>query len=327
MPEADNIRRGDDARNDAYEVWYLTWNDPRTGQGFWLRHVTEPGRAELWFARFDPARPERTFGMHKRFDRIEARSEPFEIRIGGAVLANDHARGALAGAGHDVRWDLRWEPAAEPLLVQPALSYRFGIGTSRLVAPNPRVAMSGTVVVDGEPIPFEGALMGQSHVFGTKHLYTWAWAHCAELEGSEGALLELVTTRLYRRGFLLPTTCMVVLDLEGERHAFNQFRHFLGNEATWRTGEVKFVAWSPALKIEGELSCAPDALVQAEYEDPDGTRLYCSNTEIGDARLVVSRRTLRGWSEHRTLVSHGRAHFETGGRDKDPTVTREHVLV
>ena len=44
MPEADNVRRWDDARTDAYEVWYLTWNHPATGQGYWLRFVTEPGR-------------------------------------------------------------------------------------------------------------------------------------------------------------------------------------------------------------------------------------------------------------------------------------------
>jgi hypothetical protein len=53
-----NTRRLADQRG-TYEVWYLTWNDPKTDCGFWLRYIIEspnegPTRGELWFARFDP---------------------------------------------------------------------------------------------------------------------------------------------------------------------------------------------------------------------------------------------------------------------------------
>jgi hypothetical protein len=322
VPEADNLRLGDDARRDAYEVWYLTWNEPVTGQGFWLRYITEPGRGELWFARFDPARPERTFGIHKRFAPPRTCSAPFSLELGGAHLGHDRAHGSLAGGGHAVSWDLRWDPAPRALRVQPDLSYRLHIGTSQVITPNPRVPLRGAVVVDGETLALGGSWLGQSHVFGTKHLYTWAWAHCAELDGAESALLELIATRLYRRGVLLPVTCMLVLELDGQRHHLNQFRHFVRNRASWHTGRISFSAWSRSLRLEGELACAPEALVQAEYEDPDGTRLYCANTEIGDARITV---TQDGRKRH--LEAHGRAHFETGGRKRDPVVTRDHSLV
>jgi hypothetical protein len=322
VPEADNLRLGDDARTDAYEVWYLTWNHPSTGQGFWLRYITEPGRGELWFARFDPVRADRTFGIHKRFAPPRTGRAPFSLELGGAHLGHDRAHGALSGGGHAVSWDLRWDPARETLRVQPDLSYRLHIGSSRVVTPNPRGSLHGSVVVDGETLVLDGGVLGQSHVFGTKHLYTWGWAHCAEFDSGDEAVLELITTRLYRRGFLLPVTCMVVLQLDGQTHRLNQFRHFARNRATWQTGRIEFSAWSRAVRVEGELTCAPDALVQAEYEDPDGTRLYCANTEIGDARLTITQR-----GRSRQLVSRGRAHFETGGRDRDPAVTREHVLV
>jgi hypothetical protein len=327
VPESDNLRRGNDARTDLYEVWYLVWNDPRTGQGFWLRYITEPGRGELWFARFDPARPDHTFGMHKRFDRVVSTDEPFTVTIGGATLGHDRAKGELSGGGHHVTWDLRWDPAREALRIQPDLSYRFHIGDSTLVTPNPRVAMHGTLVVDGETLPLAGAVLGQSHVVGAKHLYGWAWAQCGELEGAHEPLLEMVAARLHRRGLTSPPLLMLVLDVDGERLRFNQFRHLARNRASWRTGHVAFSAWSPRVRVEGELSCSPGAMVQAEYEDPDGARLYCANTEIGDARVDLYRRGLTGWRHDRTLISRGRAHFEIGARELDPAITREHVLV
>jgi hypothetical protein len=67
--------------------------------------------------------------------------------------------------------------------------------------------------------------------------------------------------------------------------------------------------------------------VLAPYEDPDGTDVFCANTEIGDAHLTIYRRSGLRWREHRQLHAAGRAHFETGGRTRDPAVVREHVLV
>ena len=142
----------------VYEVWYLTWNHPQTGQGFWLRYITEAPtparrraaygeapRGELWFARFDPQRPERTFGIHKRFraDRAD-REAPFALTIGGAQLGHDHAVGELAGGGHDVRWDLRWEPAAQTLRQLPDVMYaRGGLGETTVHVAEPARAAVG----------------------------------------------------------------------------------------------------------------------------------------------------------------------------------------
>ena len=95
----------------------------------------------------------------------------------------------------------------------------------------------------------------------------------------------------------------------------------------WADGTVTFTAWSPTVKVEGELTCRPDQMVLAPYLDPDGTEVFCANTEIGDARVTVYRRAGLSWREHRTLEASRRAHFELGGRVRDPAVTREHRLV
>jgi hypothetical protein len=111
----------------------------------------------------------------------------------------------------------------------------------------------------------------------------------------------------------------------GDR-ALNQFRHVAGNRARWEVGTVSFVARGGRVKLAGELTCTPAQMVLAPYLDPDGTEVFCANTEIGDARVVEYRRGVMGWREHRRLALRGRAHFEIGGRDRDPRVERVHEL-
>jgi hypothetical protein len=335
MTERHNVRHWTNDDRGVYEVWYMTWNHAATDQGFWLRYITEapvdgPARAELWFARFDPKRPDRTFGIHKRFplDQLSTSADPFQLGIAGSRLGHDHAIGQLAGNGHDVTWDLRWDVASQVLRLLPDVMYaRGGLGETTVQSPNPRVAMTGTLVVDGEKLAFERATLGQTHLWGKKHAYSWTWGRCAEFAGAPDALLEILAVRLQRGGTTLPPMTLVCLDLDGEQYRLNQFRHVVANRGTWAHGQVTFSAWSPTVKIEGELSAAPDCFVSAPYLDPDGTEVFCANTEIGDARVTVYRRSGLGWREHRTIEGKRRAHFELGARVRDPAVTREHTLV
>ena len=327
--EAFNLRRL--RRRAGYEVWYLTWNHPATGQGFWLRHVIEAGHSELWFARFDPRDPSRTFGVHRRFagEPTTGDALPFRLVVGSGELRHDRARGSLAAAGHDVHWDLRWAPAARALRQLPELMYRRGgLGDTTVQTPNPRVPLHGELTVDGEHLAFTDAPLGQTHLWGTKHAYAWTWAHCAAFDkDDDGTVLELLGVRLQRGRAILPTMTLVAMELGGEPLRLNQLRHVIGNRSAWDLGRVAFSAHGATTRVTGELTCRPEQLLEAPYVDPDGTRLYCANTEIGDARLVVSRRTWRGWQTERLLTATGTAHFEIGGRERDPRVTKTHVLV
>ena len=53
----------------GYEVWFLTFTDPGSGRGYWIRstyHGGSRGRqsAGSWFAQFDPVDLASTFGIH-----------------------------------------------------------------------------------------------------------------------------------------------------------------------------------------------------------------------------------------------------------------------
>lgn len=342
MSEADNVRRYPRDARGYYEVWYTTWSDPVTGQGFWLRFVLEapvpghgvPGfgdapRGELWFARFDPADPARTFGIHKRFAEVGGSDAPFRLTIGGSELAHDRSAGRLSGGGHDVRWDLRWPPSTTTLRHLPDVMYGGALGRSPTMvhSPNPRVPVSGTLEIDGETLVLDRAIAGQSHIWAKKHSISWTWAHCTDFEGVSDGLFELIGSKIQRGPITTPNLVMVTLDFEGEQHRLHQFRHVARNRGSWRAGHVELTARSLDVQIHAVLTCPPERMINAPYLDPDGTEVFCANTEIGDARITVSRRRGLGWKEHRRLEARGRMHFETGGPVRDPAVTRPHVLV
>src|ERR1700742_4290606 len=78
-----------------YEVWYATASHLQSRTGFWIRYTLEaPAEghgepyAQLWFARFDRERSDRTFGCNEKLSIGELRHEaaPFAVRIGEAEL-------------------------------------------------------------------------------------------------------------------------------------------------------------------------------------------------------------------------------------------------
>jgi hypothetical protein len=333
----DNVRRWDGQAPGHYEVWYLTCNHAASQTGYWIRYTLESPLdsvgepyAQLWFARFDARDPRRTFGINRKFPiaAMSATADPFSVAIAANALHHDRARGALAGDGHDVSWDLSWTPAAHTHRQLPDVMYRGGgLGETTVLSPNLDVALTGSMTVDGQTLRFDREPGGQTHLWGKKHAHQWAWGHCNAFDERPGAALEALTVKLRRRGVTLPPLTIFTLYLDGEALAFNQFRHTALNRAELGTGLYRFRAWSPLVRVEGEFSARPEDMLVATYHDPDGEASYCSNTEIGDLRVTVSRRTGTRWREAARLTAPRRGHFEVGSRERDPAVTIDHVTV
>lgn len=335
---SDNLARWDGARRGFYEVWFVTWNDPATRDGYWLRYVIEaplPGVEEpygqLWFARFadDPAR---SFAINRRFPiaSVATAREPFGVTIGAARLGHDFARGALSGDGHAVEWELGWTPGARTLHQLPGVMYRRGgLGETTVLSPNVDVALRGAVVIDGERRPLDGAPGGQTHLWGTKHAHAWAWAHCNAFDDRPGAVLEVLHARLVRRGVRLPPMTIATLRLpDREDLAINRFdQAIVGGRAELATGRFRFRAGGLTARLDADLSCAPADLVRAHYFDPDGEERWNHFTAVGDLRLTVSRRVRGRWQEVDELRAARRAAFEIAQPQPDAAVTREHVAV
>ena len=55
---------------------------------------------------------------------------------------------------------------------------RGGLGETTVYRPNILVPVSGTITVDGETVQLAGEPGGQTHLWGRKHAYAWAWGRC-----------------------------------------------------------------------------------------------------------------------------------------------------
>ena len=329
-----NTRRWDGAAQGHYEVWYLTCDHAASDTSYWIRYTLEApkdGHGEpyacLWFARFDARRPERTFGVHRRFPiaAMAATADPFAVSIAASKLTSASARGDLAGDGHAMRWDLAWTPSAVVHRQLPDVMYRRGgLGETTVCSPGVLVRVSGTITVDGETVTLAGDAGGQTHLWGTKHAFAWAWGRCTFRDAPD-TVLEALSVRLRRRGVTLPRLTIVGLRRGDELVRMNQFRHTTVNRADWDTGRFTLTAQNAGTRVRCEMTCRPEDMIVAPYVDPDGEPSYCANSEAGTGRLTIWRRRGLGWAEEATLV--GRAHFEIGSRTRDPAVTKDHVLV
>jgi hypothetical protein len=323
-----------------YEVWYATLSHLATRTGFWIRYTLEAPLeghgepyAQLWFARFDRERPERTFGVNEKWSIGELRHEstPFAVRIGESELTSASARGQVSGDGHTASWELRWTPAETPHLHLPAPLYKASFADTLVLAPNLNVAARGVITVDGERYQLDGDPLGQSHLWGRKHAYSWAWSHCNGFDGERGAALETLSVRLKRGPLVLPKLTLISLTLDGEPHEvhFREPWQLPLARSDYGTGRYHLHAANAEFKIEAELTCRPEDMIMAEYVDPDGEPAYCHNTEVADARVTVWRRSpfVGRFRQHRTLTSRAAAHFEWAARAGDPMVRKRHVQI
>jgi hypothetical protein len=326
-----------------YEVWYLTLAHRPSQTGFWIRHLLEaplPGErqpyAELWFARFDGTNETDTFGIHQRFPvpSLRAGSSPFTVQLGEARLTGEGASGSVEGAGHAARWSLRWRPSATTHFHYPAFLYKSGTAT-KICSPNPGVAVEGEMEVDGRRYEFAGEPGEQSHVWGRKHAYQWAWSHCNGFDGygpdvERGAVFISTSGRLKRGSVILPKLTGFTLYLDGEEHAFRQPWKIPLARSDYSSTHYRLIGVSPETRVEARFTCRPEDMVLCEYLDPDGDPAFCHYTGAADGEILVKRRSPFGgrFRDHKRLLARRTVHFEWGGRAGDVVrVKKTHVLV
>lgn len=312
-----------------YEVWYVTMSDGRTGH--WIRYTLSAGRppsARLWFARFDRDRPEPVLALNAGFpiERYVHEPEPFEVRVGEAVFRSGYLAGSLQGGGHEVSWDLEFQPGGVTYRPLPGPMYRGGLAPTKPFSPTVHTRFLGTVTVDGEAITVDAMPGQQGHLYGSRHAERWAWAHCGafEGEGSRGDVVLQALTAQGRRG-PLTTPFLTTVGLRWRGQWLRFFR--LSRAIDYGLGVWRIDVANRRYRLTGRISADPGLMVRARYHDPDGTDRYCHNSELASSRLLLFERGEGGFEEVAELASAGTTHAEWAGRTPAPVDMAEHVDV
>jgi hypothetical protein len=325
VAESDNLPLS--SGKGMYEVWFLTLTDTQTGRGYWVRWTHRAPRrgqasAGVWFARFDPADPAGTFGIHRSSSSWTSAVHSFDVRIGDARMTSGHSEGRVEVGGRTVSWDLAW-PTGEPTFtLLPGLMYRRGMAPSKLYAPNVDTRFSGEINVDGETSAVSQARGQQGHLTGHRHPERWAWAHCGEFEGEE-AIVQALTAQSRRGPFDTPYLTSVGVRWQGRWIRLSKW----SRRRDFGLGSWKVDLENRTFRLTGRIEAPARALVRARQEDPDGSLRYIHNSEISSCRLALFERRAGGFEEVALLESRGTTHAEWAGRTPAAAVEREFAEV
>ena len=322
VSEADNLPAWT-GRPGAYEVWFLTFTDPATGNGFWIRSTlsapsdgAEPA-AGVWFARFDRSDTGGTFGVHRTQARWQLDPNGFAVSIGEAEMGSGRAYGALEGGGHTARWNLAFATGEPTYRLLPDRLYRTSMAPTKPYSPNPRTTVTGTITVDGSTEAIERAPGQQGHLYGSRHAERWAWAHCGAFVDEE-AVVHAITAQGRRGPFSTPFFTFVGVQWQGRWIRMSKVRR----RRDFGLGTWKVDVSNRRHRLTGRVDAPVDALIRARYADPSGEPRFCHNSEIASSRLILFERKARGWSEVALLESTGTTHAEWAGRTPAPQVLR-----
>jgi hypothetical protein len=316
-----------DGTPGQYEVHYLSATDPATGIGLWIRYtmvapLSAAATCSLWFMAMDPAGDVR-IGRKESFpiDRLVAQADPFRLSIGDSELTD---RGMAGGFG-DVRWELSWTPAdpAHPYEHVHPLLRRGRIAKTVLTLPHADLAIDGTVAFGDRELTLEGARGGQAHLWGSKHANRWAWAHCNDFEGHEGAFVDGVSVFVPRFGREIGPSTPVVGRFLDDDFVANGPLAVMRAPSTFGLSSWHFEAVAGKRRIVCEVDAPRASLVGVTYHDPDGDLAYCYNSEAATMRVSIFDKAWPGrfpWIQRDTLESPGRAHFEYAQREPVPGI-------
>ena len=314
-----------------YEVWYVTFTDPATGVGFWIRYTMVaplPGTGEeatcsLWFMAMDRSDPSRNVGQKVSFpvSELKATAAPFELRIGDAVLTDRGMAGSLAQGGVRSEWNLSWESRLPAYGHVHPLLRRARIAKTVLFLPHPELSVRGSIQIGERLIEVDGAVGGQAHLWGSKHANRWAWVHCNDFVGSDGSprrgdFIDGVSVFVPRLGREIGPSTPVVSRIGGADLNSIGPISVMRNPSVFGLDHWTFEARDTDRKLTCEVAARREDLVGVTYHDPDGALAYCYNTEVADMRLDVWQRDGRRapWRKVDELRSDGHAHFEYAQR-------------
>jgi hypothetical protein len=301
-------------RGGHYESWFQRANHAERPLGFWIRYTVfsprghpERARAELWAIHFDGERG-RISAAKQVFPIDAARfsASALDVRIGDARLDSAALSGMASGERHALRWDLRYEGSAEPLLLLQAPFYDRGLPKAKALVGSPNASFSGSLVVDGETVEVDGWTGSQNHNWGSKHTDEYAWGQVAGFDDAPGTFLECSTARLKIGPLWTPRLTLLVLRLEDREIRINGIAQALRAEGRFEVGSWRFRSRSDEARIEGRFEAPPSSFVGLVYDNPPGGAKTCLNSKLAACELRVE---LPG-QPLRTLRSKHRAAFE-----------------
>jgi hypothetical protein len=326
MPMTENRLRWDGTPGH-YEAYYVTFTDPLSGCGAWLRFSMlaprapgVPATCALWFAAFDPKDPAARVAHRETFEiaNLHSEADPFELRIGDATLSSAGTRGSFG----DVFWDLSWSPSKRERTHVDARLERARLAQTILRLPGPDLVLSGTIGWGGRELAVSAARGGQAHLWGTKHARRWCWMHASDLstragEARPGSWIDAVSVFVQRLGRDVGPSTPVIGELGGSEFDASGPLAVLSAKSSLALTGWSFATHAGTRKLLVQVDAPREQLVGVTYHDPDDEPVYCYHSDVASVRAQLLEREgrLGPYKPIEELVGAGNAQFEYAQRE------------
>ncbi|MGC8926831.1 MAG: hypothetical protein ACP5QK_02810 [Myxococcota bacterium] len=298
-----------------FEVWYLTFNNRKTLDGFWIRftlvvpkNVLESPFLNLWFTGFREEKIISAISQNYKISECEFSDEM--IKIKDSYLTEGETRGEITSTSNKIFWDLRFTDGGE-FLHLPSQIYNMPVLHSYIVSPNLSFEINGKINIDGEEIEIDG-IGTQSHIWGKEMPDSWIWAHTDSFESHKG-VFELLSAETTYGPIGKISASRIYLRFEDEEFSFFTLKNLAFKECSLFP-EYMFFATGKRYKIEGKLFADKGSFAQYNYPMPSNKEVFCLNTECGSINIVVYKREsiFKPFVYYTVLKNIGLTHFEFG---------------
>ena len=268
-------------KDGLYESHYLTATDPAGGRALWLRHTSLYGKPSLWVTWFDPE-------PHQQ--RVELDEPLSTAPWPSCSLATMTATGAKGSLG-DSRWDVAWEPHAEPLPYLPAsFLYDKPVPRSNGAAVVPHATVHGRY--GGTSLDGWHGVVG--HNWGREHAEHWCWLHAVLPEG----WLDVVLVRVRVGPVLTPWMAGGGLYVDGKLRRTRPGKVVLREEGDVTTARIPTRSGHVDVEVTGR------HWVEWDYASPAGAGRDVRNCSVADA-LVTTHDGVSRRASGTVAVEHG----------------------
>jgi hypothetical protein len=277
------------------ESYFLKANDPSGVRALWLKATIyasdrDPSRAvaEAWAIAFDRSLGHVAVKTWVPYDSARFSKDALDIEIDGSVFQRDRWQGSIATGERAIAFNVGISNPRSPLVHLPlGWMYEDSFPSSKIVSLIPDARADGEVTVNGQRWDIQGWPMTVGHNWGRRHTPRYTWAHCNAWTGGDELMFEGWSAQIALGPLLAPpSTFLFVRD--DTSHLARRGYFGLGpvfEQMTLR--RWSFQSSSGKAKLEGELWAETDDFVGLYYPNPDGTMVYCLNTKLASAELVV----------------------------------------
>ncbi len=296
--------RWSDPARGHYESWFQRANHPSQRLAFWIRYTvfipadgSRPSLGELWAILFDGDEIIARKAEHPLAD-CSFSNQTIDVRIGESTLDLQQCNGSI----DDVRWSLRYESPAPPLLMLPERLYTGGFPKAKLLVGSPLARYSGTLTIGDREISIDGWVGSQNHNWGSRHTDRYAWGQVAGFDDAPEVFLEAATVWLQFGPLWTPPLTVASVRASGRIVQRVGMLQALRANASVEGFHWSFESRGRDTSIEASFQASARDFVALRYLNPPRGHKSCLNSKLARCELMVrapDMETLRCSTQHR----------------------------